>query len=106
MIGDVLNHAESSLGSIKRAGAKSSQRTVEVVSNADQRQMGEGPRKVSLLRSGLADLLGVQADMIAIGKHLVKAICASSSRPARAKASTCQNEHTVKVPSRRLVSGS
>ena len=48
------------------------QRTVEVVSSADQRQMGEGPRKVSLLLSGSADLLGVQADMIAIGKHLVE----------------------------------
>src|SRR5215831_7915506 len=45
---------------------------VEVKRGADQRQVGQCLGEVPLLRSGAADLLGVQAEVVAVGEHLLE----------------------------------
>src|SRR6266851_8466990 len=50
--------------------ASAVQRTVEVDSRADQRQVGEGLREVSQRLSRRANLLGVEPEMVGVGEHL------------------------------------
>src|SRR5262252_10019241 len=45
---------------------------VEVKRGADQRQVGQCLGEVPLLLAGAADLLGVQAEMVAVGEHLLE----------------------------------
>src|SRR5215469_2196469 len=51
---------------------KAAERAVEVERGADQRQVGEGLREVALLLAGTADLLGVQAQVVGVGEHLLE----------------------------------
>ncbi len=55
--------------------------------------------EVPLLPSGAADLLGIQAHVVGVGEHLLERQPRLVQRPARASASTDQNEHAEKVPS-------
>jgi hypothetical protein len=54
---------------------------------------------VALLLSGAADLPGMQAHVVGVGEHLLERQLRLVGRPARASASTYQNEHAEKVPS-------
>ena len=45
---------------------------VEVDRRADQRQVAEGLREVPQLLAGTADLLGVQAEVVGVGMHLLE----------------------------------
>src|SRR5687768_7405689 len=48
------------------------QGSIEVVGGADQRQMGERLREVPELLAGGADLLGVEAEVVGVGEHLLE----------------------------------
>src|SRR2546422_4395292 len=52
--------------------AGSSQLAVEVVGGADQREVGERLREVAEQLAGAPDLLGVEAEMVRVGEHLVE----------------------------------
>src|SRR5215211_2079841 len=45
---------------------------VEGDGGVDQRQVGEGLGEVAQLLAGLADLLGVQAQVVGVGEHLLE----------------------------------
>ena len=72
---------------------------VEVERGADQRQVGECLREVALLVAGAADLLGVQAEVVGVGEHLLEGQPRVVDAPARARASTHQKEQREKVAS-------
>src|SRR5215217_7620257 len=59
---------------ISAAGSRSPsvERTVEGDGGVDQRQVGEGLGEVAQLLAGLADLLGVQAQVVGVGEHLLQ----------------------------------
>ncbi len=50
--------------------SRSTQCTVEVVRSADQCEMRESLGEVTLLLSCLADLFGIQADVVGVREHL------------------------------------
>ena len=52
-----------------------------------------------MLLSGAGDLLGIQAQVVGVGEHLLERQPRLVQRPARASASMYQNEHAEKVPS-------
>jgi hypothetical protein len=62
-------------------------------------RLGQRLGEVPLLLSGAADLLGIQAHVVGVGEHLLERQPRLVQRPARASASTYQNEHAEKVPS-------
>ncbi len=82
------------MGIDQGTGAKSTQRTIEIIRRVDHRQMGEGLREVALLLSGLADLLSGQSNVIGVGEHLLEGD-PCFIEPARSS----QRLDTVKVPS-------
>jgi hypothetical protein len=67
----LANAAPASLNATAPYGS-SAKGAVEVERGADQRQVGKGLREVALLLAGTADLLGIQAQMIGVGQHLLK----------------------------------
>ena len=77
----------------------SAEGAVKVECGADQRQVGQCLGEVSLLLPGAADLLGIQAQVVGVGEHLLERQPRLVQRLARVSASTYQNEHAEKVPS-------
>ncbi len=50
----------------------SAQSCIEGITRPDQRQVGEGLREVPLRLPGRTDLLGIQPQVVGVGKHLLE----------------------------------
>src|SRR5689334_5917093 len=58
---------------LREIGTKgSAEGAVQVEGGADEGQVGERLREVALLLAGAADLLGVQAEVVGVGEHLLE----------------------------------
>jgi len=72
--GDTVSEGSSRLdGTSPMCGScLSAEGAVEVERGADQREVGQCLGEVSLLVPGAADLLGVQAQVVGVGEHLLE----------------------------------